>query len=230
MGLSQWIFGVVNVFPPDSRRQTLEARKKPQKPPKQSRDGFQVVSVCVFQGWSNCLCFLWSKYRVIRNTQTINPNQQFSVTWWKLSQNNQLQLNEATKRHHPFFGRLLRPSVLNSESVKLVLKFGRRASLKEKLHILGRDYRDHDEWWMMNDEWWMMNDEWWMMNDEWWMMNDDDDDDWWWWWWWWWMMMMMMTTTMMMMMDDEWWMMNDEWWMMNDDDDDDEWWMMNDEW
>ncbi len=25
--------------------------------------------------------FLWSKYRVMRNTQTTNPNQQLSVTW-----------------------------------------------------------------------------------------------------------------------------------------------------
>ena len=27
--------------------------------------------------------FSWSKSRVIRNTQTTNPNQQLSVTWWK---------------------------------------------------------------------------------------------------------------------------------------------------
>ena len=39
-----------------------------------------------FSGWSKFfLFFLWSKYRVIRNTQTNNPNQQLSLSWLKNS-------------------------------------------------------------------------------------------------------------------------------------------------
>ncbi len=45
-------------------------------------DGFQVDQSFLF--------FLWSKYRVIRNTQTNNPNQQLSLSWFKNKHNFQI--------------------------------------------------------------------------------------------------------------------------------------------
>ena len=42
---------------------------------------FLIFSLVIFQIYQSFCVFLWSKYRVIRNTQTTNPNPQLSLTW-----------------------------------------------------------------------------------------------------------------------------------------------------
>ena len=49
---------------------------------------FLIFSLVIFQIYQSFCVFLWSKYRVIRNTQTTNPNPQLSLTWGKLVENN----------------------------------------------------------------------------------------------------------------------------------------------
>ena len=45
---------------------------------------FLIFSLVIFQIYQSFCVFLWSIYRVIRNTQTTNPNPQLSLTWLKV--------------------------------------------------------------------------------------------------------------------------------------------------